>query len=141
MKVNEVVRQRIMRIADRLLDRQLSVAVGQSFLYRMDKYWIATSKNSGRWGAKPPVIVDDPDEIRRYLEGEFDGASDTDGSASYYFITTKEPNTRAIENMLDRALGGAPRAIELSNPDGSLKNVTIIKYVTNSGDKSTTKTD
>jgi hypothetical protein len=49
------------------------------------------------------VLVTDPEEIRYYLEelhGEPGAIND-----SYFFITTKEPDARVIDSLLDRAYG------------------------------------
>ena len=137
MKVNEHLRQRTMRVAGLLFERQLSLARGQQFLYRIDKVWVPTSKSNGYFRNKKPVLVTDRHEIRDFLEGLYEGGSEDEGASSYYYITTKEPSGHMIEAMLDRALGGAPKALEITNPDGSLKSVVIIKNGPTSPDKPT----
>lgn len=128
IKVNEHLRQRTMRVADRLFESQLTLAQGQTFLFRIDKQWVETKGGkAGFWKNKKPVIETSPEVIAAFLDGEYDDRDEENGGASYYFITTKEPQNMALDSMLDRALGGAPKALEISNPDGSLKQIIIIK--------------
>lgn len=135
MKVNEHVRQRTMRVADILFEHQLSLARGQMFLFRIDKAWISTKGGkSGFWKNKKPLLVTNQTEITSYLEGEYDDRDEDNGGASYYYVTTKEPNGQTIESMLDRALGGATKALEVTNPDGNLKQIIIIKHGTKRND-------
>lgn len=141
MRVNQEVQRRIMKIADRLVDRQVSLAIGQSFLYRIDKTWVQTGKGRGYWRNKPAVIETDPEVIQAYLDGAFDDRSEDEGGSSYYFITTKEPSGQDVERLLNRAIGPAPKTLELTNPDGSLKSIVIMKYGNERGDKSTRKAD
>lgn len=100
--------------ADYLLDRQLHIAGGQAFLFRIDKEKIGPK----RYRKLKPVLVTDVNEIHEYIErltsGEdMDHDSDSgdeessDGEASYYYITTKEPNNLAIDSILDRTFGRA----------------------------------
>lgn len=122
-------RQRVFGIADKLFESQLTLAQGQTFLYRIDKQWITPpSGKGGFWKNKKPVIETDPDVIASFLNGEFDSRKEEDnGGASYFFITTKEPQNMALDSMLDRALGSATKSLDVRDPDGVLKNVIIIK--------------
>ncbi len=103
-------RQRAMRSADLLFDAQMTLARGQTFLYRIDKEWIKTgvSKNGeekGWWKSKKPVLVTDKDEIQEYLTNKDEGDNENEEGSSYYFLTAKEPNNQAIDSILDRSLG------------------------------------
>lgn len=95
------LRQRIMENVDRIFDSQLSIAQGQQFLYKLTK---------GRTKAE---IVDDPEVVRQYLEGQFGGGESINTKTEYYFITTKEPNNFAIDSMLDRAFGKSTQRSEV----------------------------
>lgn len=120
--------QRGLRLADRLLDKQLILANGQQFLYRIDKLWKTPPSGKGGWWVnKKPKLITDPEEISNYLEGMYDDANEDDGGASYYYITTKESNASVISEILDRSIGSASKSLEISNPDGSLKQIIIVK--------------
>ena len=127
MKVNEEIRQRTLRVANLLFDSQLSLARGQQFLYRIDKQWVQTSKNGGYWRNKKPVLVEDPEQIEAYLDGEYDGRSEDEGSSSFYFITTKEPNGPTIQSMLDRGIGKVATSVELAGKDGGPIEITGVE--------------
>lgn len=106
--VLKVYRERIMRNADILFDSQVSIAQGIQFLFKIEKEWIQTGKNKGFWKNKKPILVEDKEEIRAFLERRLeqgDPQDDSNSGATYYFITTKEPNNFAIDSMLDRAFG------------------------------------
>lgn len=129
-KVAEAYRQRVLRLADRILDKQLVLANGQQFLYRIDKIWKTPPSGKGGWWVnKKPKLVTNPDEISAYLNGDYEDANEDDGGgSSYYYITTKEPSGSVLDSMLDRAIGSATKSLELSNPDGTLKQIIIIKH-------------
>lgn len=108
----EVLRQWREKAAERamfLLDKQTHLAAGQTFLYRIDKERIG--RNIYR--NKKPVLVESEFEIRQYLDdlvsGKIHGDSedDSDPSASFYFMTAKEPSNQAIDSMMDRTFGRA----------------------------------
>jgi hypothetical protein len=84
-----------------LYDAKMTLALGQKFLYRIDKKWIQKGK-SGYWVDKPAVIVTDPQEIAEYLDGLLNKGGD---GASYHYITTKEPSIQAIDSLMDSAFG------------------------------------
>jgi hypothetical protein len=128
IKVNEHIRQRTLRVADMLFEKQLSLARGQAFLYRIDKVWKTPPSGKGGWWAnKKPVLVEDPDEIASYLEGQYDAVSEDDGGASYYYITTREPSGVTIAAMYDRALGRVPQGHELTGADGGPIEITGVQ--------------
>lgn len=113
-------RQRAMKIADLLLDSQLTLARGQTFLYKIEKEWRGNDKK-GYWHKLPPKLVTSQIEIESYLEGrveEGDEDNDQDPGATYYFLTTKEPNNQAVDSILDRTFGKSTQGVELSGKDG-----------------------
>lgn len=100
--------------ADYLLDRQLHIAGGQAFLFRIDKEKIGPK----RYRKLKPVLVTDVNEIHEYIERLTSGEDmdhdsnsgddeSSDGESSYYYITIKEPNNLAIDSILDRTFGRA----------------------------------
>lgn len=114
-------RQRTMKIADSLLDSQLVLAKGQTYLYKINKEKITGEKGKVWYKNKKPVLVTDPDEIKDYLDRkvtEGDEDDDKDPAATYYFLTTKDPDGSVIDSILDRTFGRAVQSVELA---GTLK--------------------
>lgn len=131
-KVLEAVRQRVMGIAHRLVDKQLVLANGQQFLYKIEKEWIKTGKGekAGYWRNKKPELVEDESTIRWYLENMVDEANgdvekEDDPSATFYFLTVKEPNNQAIDSMLNRTFGSPVQSTKLIGDDGKAAAITI----------------
>jgi len=109
LTVLEAFNQRTMQKADELFNLQYSVAKGSTYMYRIDEY----KDKKGR-PRKKHILVTDPDEIKQALdEGLVDGEN-------YYYITTKDPDTIAIDSLLNRAFGKAVQALA-----GTLKFRTI----------------
>jgi hypothetical protein len=104
--VQAALRQRTLRNADVLYDAQITLAKGQTFLYKIEKYYEGSGKNRVLKRKKPQLVTSQY-EIEDYLENRLDEGDLEDKEATYYFLTTKEPNNQAIDSMLDRALGKA----------------------------------
>lgn len=133
--VKKSFEQRIMASTNVLIDAQLSLARGQTFLFKIEKEWIKTSTNkktgeeNGYWRNKKPVRVVVENEIQNYLETMVDSANgdvedDRDPSATYYFITTKEPDNQAIDSLHNRVHGKPKESIDLDvNVKFSLKDL------------------
>lgn len=119
--VLQAFRERVMSIADDLLDSQLTLAKGQTFLYKIEKELVIGPKGGKTYRNKRPVQVTEQWEIEAYLEGlleEGDKDNDNDPNATYYFLTVKEPNNNAIDSMLDRTFGKSVSRTELTGKDG-----------------------
>lgn len=102
-------RKRVCEQAQRLLDAEMSVAVGCSYLFRKPK--------EAPKGQKERKIerVTDEETIRAYLNGELDDDND------YYFITTEKPDTLTIRGMFDRTFDKPGQRVEVSgDPDQPL---------------------
>lgn len=105
----KAIRERIVKDSHRLLDAQYSIALGQQFLFKIPK------------GKDDPVLVKDEEEIRSFLRGEFDNNED-----GHYFITTKEPDNRALDSLLNRTYGKATDHIDIKSggePIGAIQYI------------------
>lgn len=137
-KIAEEMRQRIMRLASRLLDKQLVLANGQQFLFKIVKEKIMGPKGGVSYKPKKPELVTDEKEIRDYLENQVDLANgdmedDKDPGATYYFLTVKEPDGHSIEAMFDRTFGRPVQATKLVDDEGKAVPLTSINVVPISG--------
>jgi hypothetical protein len=101
----ERIRQRVYQSADILVDAQLSLARGTSYLFKAD------TDDDGK--ARKPILVTDPEEIAAYLCDDYNALETT-----YYYITTEKPENNAVNSLFDRAFGKAAQAIELGGPGG-----------------------
>lgn len=120
--INEI-RGRTHDVTKNLFNAQLTLAVGMTFLYKIEKEKIVGPKGGISYRSKAPQRVTEIWEIESYLDDvvrEQNGESiDEEEGATYYFITTKEPNNQAIDSLLDRTLGTAVKITEISGPGGS----------------------
>lgn len=121
--VMEEIRQRVLHAKDSLINSQMNLAHGVSFLYRIDK---ETDKKGNTRNSKP-ILVTSQAEIEAYLAGEYEDAEET-----YYYITTEKPDNKALDSLLDRTFGKAIQRTEMTGKDGGELVVNIVKY----GDKS-----
>lgn len=104
--VQRAYQQRIFTHADRLFTAQLARAVGSVMVYRVDEEEDANGKIK-----RVHTLVTDAEEIKEVLD-------ETEGSAGvvnehYYFVTEVPPDNKAIDSMLDRALGKSVQQVEV----------------------------
>lgn len=111
---------RILGSVDRLFNAQLSLAQGVSHVYRIDEV------GEGKQKKREHNLVTDPDEIKSFLD-ECDGGNGTVDGA-YYYITTKEPDNKAIDSMLDRVFGRATNKTEVTGKNGGDIVVKTVVY-------------
>ena len=93
----------VLRMQKKLLNAQVGVAQGLTFLYV-----IRTIEVGKKQVKQKPELVTDQETIEMYLAGELDNEED-----EYYFMSTKEPDTKAIDSLLDRVHGKARQNIGL----------------------------
>jgi len=105
----EEFRQRVLKNKDKLFNAQFDLALGTTYLYKI----VETGK--GDKLKREHVIVTDPNEIKDVLD-ECDGDGTVDDT--YYYMTTKAPDNKAIDSMLDRTFGKAKQGIELTGKEG-----------------------
>lgn len=92
--------ERVNKKLDELFHAQLSVALGAQVLIRVDL----------DDDDKPmkPVIVTDKEEMVAYFNGDF-----KDEKRVYYNLVTEKPDPKAIDSLLDRALGKPEQVIPI----------------------------
>lgn len=116
--------QRVLRLTNSLINAQATLALGQTFLFKIEKEWVKTGEKkngeeNGYWKNKKPVQVQGEDEIVSYLENLADKANGdvedrNDPSETYYYLTAKEPNNMAIDSLHNRVHGKPRESLELS---------------------------
>lgn len=128
-KILEALRQRTMKIAGNLLDKQLILAYGYQMLYKIEKEFIKTGTNkktgedNGYYRNKKPVLVTIEEEVRLYIENQVDLANgdmedNKDPAATYYFIVTKAPDGRTLDSVLNRTFGTPVQSTKIVGDDG-----------------------
>lgn len=117
-KVEEAFTRRVLNAADRLFNSQLALAEGTTYLYKI------VETGSGKDKKREHVLVTDPDEIKQVLD-EAEGTGIVDDT--YYYMTTKAPDNKAIDSLLDRAFGKAVMKLGGTGDDGEIK-VSVTNY-------------
>ncbi len=91
-RVQHEIEQKILGMAEKLVNSQATVAQGCSFLY------VVTTDKDGKRGK--PELVTDKETIGAYLAGDLENAQ-----GEFYYITTEKPDSRAVDSLLDRGIG------------------------------------
>ena len=114
-KEHDAFQQLVLQNVRPLFDAQLSLAKGISQVYRVSI--------GPRGGRSDPELVTNPDELHEAIQainaggGYGDVAEDEGGENGeaithrYYFLTTKPPDGRAIDSLLDRIFGKSVQRI------------------------------
>jgi hypothetical protein len=114
-KEHEALQQMVLQNVRPLFDAQLSLAKGISHVYRVSV--------GPRGGRTDPELVTSQDELHDAIQaihaggGYGDIAEDEGGEEGqsithrYYFVTTKAPDNKAIDSLLDRAFGKSVQRI------------------------------
>jgi len=106
-------KERVVAHIHDLFNSQLNLAKGLTYMFRVDE----TEDDKGK-KIRKHVRVEIPSEMIAVLD-ELDGdesgrVDDPAGEEKYYYLTTKDPDNRAIDSMMDRVFGKAPQTIEHS---------------------------
>lgn len=105
--VEEEIKQRVLRSANKLINAQMSLAQGVQMLYVIEK--------TKRGANKKPRLITDQTIIEKFLAGELDNEPD-----EYYFITTERPDNRALDSLLDRIFGKAVSNLDITSDGEAL---------------------
>lgn len=104
--VEKAMKERIYKKTSRLINAAMVPALGQVFVYKIEEEVTGSGPRGGEYKKRKHTLVTSPYEIERalnFIDGE-GGAKDPNGD-SYYYVTTKEPDHKAIEMLLNRAFG------------------------------------
>lgn len=115
--VLKTYREKAMEVVPLLFRSQLTLARGQQYLFKIEKKKITGPKGGISYIPQRPKLVTSEFEIEEYLAGRLDESDeeDNDPAATYYYLTTKDPNSQTIENIMDRTFGKAAQSIDLTS--------------------------
>lgn len=128
-------RQKTMRAADVLFNRQLKLASGHMYLYKIEKEVIIGPKGGKKIIPKKPVRVTEEWEIEAYLMDAIQGGEMNDPEDTYYYITAEKGDNRALDSLLDRAFGKSTQVLATEDEEGNRKEITgnTINFVSQNG--------
>jgi hypothetical protein len=107
-KEQEAMNQMVMRKVRPLIRAGLSRALGQQFVYRIDE----EKDKDGKVTKREHVLVTSPEEIAEALD-QMEGMGRGGDNDEYYYITTKEPDVKAIDMLLNRPFGKPKESTEV----------------------------
>lgn len=114
------LRERVLNSADSLINSQMGIAKGLTFLYVIKTIKGKRSK---------PRLITDQQTIEEYLAGDLEN-----NGFEYYFMSTQRPDNKALDSLLDRTFDKSVQRTEIKDPDGALKTIIIERHVTTSKD-------
>lgn len=115
--VADAFNQRVMIAADALFNAQLKLATGSQKIFRIDE-----TEVDGKI-KRTHELVTDADEIKELLDEHGGGDGEVDGN--YYYFQTVMPDNRAIDSLLNRALGKPKDSLDV-NHGGEVKTTSTI---------------
>ena len=121
--LNEI-QSRTHDVTNNLFVAQLTLALGYSELWKIEKELVVGPKGGQKYIKKKPVRVTSTAEIEEYLIGLIEDEDpehndEEDPDATYFYIVKVPPNNQALESLQERVLGKVPQKIGIGNPDGS----------------------
>lgn len=108
-QAEEMMRQMILKKLTPIVNAQIQLAQGCTYLYRIDE--ILEDKKKTR----KHVLVEDPREIEEIMNAT-DGEAGSVGD-NYYYLTTKSPENKAIDSLVDRVFGKAKQSMEITGDE------------------------
>ena len=116
-------KERVVAHIHDLFNSQLALSKGLSYMFRIDE----TEDDKGK-KVRKHVLVESPDEMREVLD-ELDGSDSGTVEDTYYYITTKAPDNKAIDSMMDRVFGKAKQSTVLEDPDGNALTFVVAEVI------------
>lgn len=115
-------KQKVFAVADRLFLTQFNTAIGNSYLIKLE----FEEDEEGKRQVSSPKIVEDPHEIMEYLvhvnnDAQLNTEDQVELNEAYYFITTKKPDMKALEDLLNRGFGRPTQEIDVKSGGKALQ--------------------
>lgn len=101
-KAKQEFNKRVIKMADRLINAQLQLALGETNLY------VTRTRKDG---SRKTEVVDDPKIIQAYLENTLEW----DKNTTYYYIASKPPSNKAIDSLFNRAMGKPQESVDVTS--------------------------
>lgn len=117
-EAEQYFKDRVVKSIGKIVNSQMNLAQGCQMLFKIE----TTKDDKGRETKSRPILITSQDEIENYLAGEYEDGDD------YYFITTKRPDNRALDSLVDRVFGKARQNIGLDGGDID-KPIRLFNYV------------
>ena len=113
-EAERLFKERILENIQELLNAQMNIAKGASYLFKI----VEEKSSTGAILSRYHKLVEDPAIIKEVLD-EMDGMESANFNDDYYYITTKAPDNKALISLIDRVFGKAKQSVELgtSSPD------------------------
>ncbi len=102
------VKQRIMQNADKIVNAQLTKALGSVMVFE-----VVEVKGKDGKPRNEHVLVRDPERIKEVLDAGEGVNCSVEGS--FYLVTEVPPETKAADSLLDRTFGKASQSIEVKS--------------------------
>lgn len=125
------VQEKIIERSLKLIDTQTILAHGTIKIFCIHSHWEGSGKKKSLIRDKPYLVEDDETIINvidyQYGDGDTDpnDHEDDDDEFDYYFVSTKDPDNRAIKDQLDRIGLKAPDKIDLTTLGEKIQQVVI----------------
>lgn len=116
--ITEAFNQRVMIAADSLFHAQLTLALGSVRVFRVDEIEDGKSKK------RIHTLVEDVDRIKEVLD-ETDGSGGATIEDDYYFVQQVSPDNKAIDSLLNRALGKPKDSLDVTSGGEKLPQTVI----------------
>ena len=127
-EVYKQVQQKLVERAMGLVDTQTIIAHGTIKVYKIVSHWEGSGKNKRKVRGKPELVTD-TEEIAACIDYEYgDGESPNDDD-EYFFVSTQDPDNKAIQAQLDRVFGKAPQTIDVTTKGNEIKSITGMQII------------
>lgn len=107
LKQKAIMEKMLYRKTAPLIRAGMIAAMGQNFVYRIDE----ERDSKGKLLSRKHVLVTEPEEIADALDQIEEGGRSANDD--FYYVTTKEPDVRAIEMLLNRAYGKPKESLKV----------------------------
>lgn len=118
-QILEQIKNTVALRAKTLINVQTMLAVGTVKVFKIE----TTRDEKGRETKSRPELVTDDETIIDALDYEYGDGENPSDDETYYFVTTKDPDNKALDSLIDRTFGKAKESKEIKHTGLSLKDL------------------